>query len=137
MKNEIRLIGRIGQDPKTVKFNNGQVTNATIATTEKYKKSDGEKVEETQWHKLVFKNKLSENADLIVQKGDLLDIDGKVKYRTYTNRDGDEVATTEIIVLRFLKLSGSKKNTKNTANHDDVKPVNQTTIEEQEPDLPF
>ncbi|MDD2286822.1 MAG: single-stranded DNA-binding protein, partial [Paludibacter sp.] len=80
--NKAIIIGNVGKDPEIKKFDNGQVANLTIATTEKYTKN-GEKVEVTEWHNIVATGKLSEIIEKWVKKGDKILIEGKIRTRSY------------------------------------------------------
>ena len=108
MINKVILVGRTGKEPDTKHFDNGQLSNVSLATSEKYKNKSGETVENTEWHNLVFGNKLSEICEKYVTKGQLLYIEGKIRTRSYDDKDGNKKYVTEIIVLSFQMLSGSK-----------------------------
>ena len=103
MVNKVILIGNIGQDVTTRDVSNGIVANTSLATSEK---RNGE--EKTEWHRLVFFGKVAELAKQYVTKGSKLYIEGKISYRKYTNKDGVEVNSTEIIVDQMRFLGGNK-----------------------------
>lgn len=107
--NKVLLIGRVGINPETHMGNDWQVTNFTLATNEKYTNKSGEKIEDTEWHNIVLKNKLSELADKYVKKGDQLYLEGKIKTRYWETKEGEKRYTTEIVcnIMRFL--GGSNK----------------------------
>ena len=107
MLNKVILIGNCGNDPDTKKFDNGQVSNISLATTEKYKK-DGQAVENTEWHKIVFHNKLSEIVDKYIKKGSKLYVEGKIKTRSY-EKDGQTQYIKEIICSEMKMLDGKQK----------------------------
>ena len=104
MVNKVILVGNVGQDVTTREVSSGIVANTSLATTEK---RNGE--EKTEWHRLVLFGKLAELAQQYVAKGSKLYIEGKISYRKYTNKDGVEVNSTEIIVDTMRFLGGGKK----------------------------
>ena len=111
MVNKVILIGNIGQDVTTRDVSNGIVANTSLATSEK---RNGE--EKTEWHRLVFFGKLAELAKQYVSKGSKLYIEGKISYRKYTNKDGVEVNSTEIIVDQMKFLGGNKNDESRPSN---------------------
>ncbi len=106
--NKILLIGRVGQDPDVHKFDNGnKVAKFSLATTERYKNRAGEKVEETTWFNIVIFGKLADVVEKYVHKGDLLALEGKVKNRSYDDKDGNKKYITEVVV-DSMEMLGSK-----------------------------
>ena len=105
MKNKVNVLGRLGQDPEFKALANGMsVVNVSLATSERYKNKDGEVVDSTEWHKLVFWAKRAETAKDLLKKGDLVDIEGKLEYKEYENNEGKTVRYAQIRVDNFLKL---------------------------------
>lgn len=101
--NKVMLIGNVGNIE-----NKGNVTKASLATSESYKdKNTGEKVEKTEWHRLTFFGKLADIAAQYVGKGDKLYVEGAIKYGKYTGNDGIERYSTDIVV-RNMQMLGSK-----------------------------
>ena len=101
--NKVILLGNVGKDPET-RFlpNGGAVTNLTIATSEKWKdKQTGEDKEKTEWHRVVIFGKLAEIAGEYVKKGSKLYIEGALQTRKWTNQQGQDQYTTEIVVQGF------------------------------------
>ncbi len=93
--NKVILIGRIGKDPDVHTFDDGtKKISFSLATTESYRNSSGDWVDQTEWHNIVGFRYL---ADKSVAKGDLVYIEGKIKTRKYTDRDGNDRYITEII----------------------------------------
>ena len=128
--NKAIIIGNVGKDPEIKKFDNGQVANLTIATTEKYTKND-EKVEVTEWHNIVATGKLSEIIEKWVKKGDKILIEGKIRTRSY-EKNGEKRYVTEIFALNMEMLGGKKSpNTSDPSETTDLPPVTNDT------DLPF
>lgn len=102
--NKIILIGNIGRvDVKTFQ-DGGKVVECSLATSEKYKDRNGNDHDDTQWHRLVLGGKLADVAERFVKKGDPLYVEGKMKYRKYTSRDGGEkeVAEVQVVALQLL-----------------------------------
>lgn len=97
--NKVILVGNLGRDPETRYMPNGEaVTNVTIATTDSWKdKQSGEKKESTEWHRVVFYRRLAEIAGQYLKKGSQIYIEGSLRTRKWTDKDGVEKYTTEII----------------------------------------
>lgn len=101
--NKVQIIGNCGDDP-TIRYmpNGSAVANLTLATSEKWKdKNTGEPKEETEWHKIAVFGKLAEIIGEYVRKGSKLYIEGKLKTRKWTDQQGQEKYTTEIVVDGF------------------------------------
>lgn len=107
--NKITLIGNLGRDPEVRYMPNGNpVTSATLATTESWKnKETGEAVERTEWHRLVFFNRLAEIAGEYPKKGAKLYIEGSNRTRMYVDKEGVTRYVTEIVV-RDMQMLGNK-----------------------------
>lgn len=107
----VHLIGNIGKDPEVRYSAAGKpITNASLATTSRRKK-DGEMVETTEWHKLVFFDKLAEIVGEHVTKGSMIYVEGTIKYEKYVNKNGVEVNTTQIVCdeMTILKRPENKE----------------------------
>lgn len=103
--NKVLLIGRLGRDPEMRYTPSGQpVTNFSIATDETYTGKDGQKVEKTEWHKIVVWGKQAEFCGNYLSKGRLVYIEGKIETRKYTDKDGVEKYSTEIKADRVVGL---------------------------------
>jgi single-strand DNA-binding protein len=108
LKNNVQLIGRLGAKPEIKTFDNGKkLANISLATNESYKNQKGEKVEETQWHRLTAWGKIAEIAEKYTDKGSEVAISGKLVYNSYEDKQGEKKYTTEIHVNE-LQLLGSK-----------------------------
>lgn len=103
MRNNVRLIGNVGQDPEIKNLENDRkMATVNLATTETYRNDKGEKVEETQWHRVVA---WGEKADLIekyVTKGKELALEGKLVHRTYEDKNNEKKYITEVVVNELL-----------------------------------
>ena len=108
IRNRVTLIGRTGKEVEIVNLENGNIiSKVTLATSEYYTNSQGEKVEETQWHNLVAYGKAAELMQKYVEKGKEIAIEGKIMYKSYEGTDGLKRHVTEIRVEEMLFL-GSK-----------------------------
>ncbi len=95
--NKVILIGNLGKDPETKTFaNGGSVTNVTLATSESWKDRDGNQQERTEWHNVVFHNKLGEVVAQYLRKGSKAYIEGSLRTRKWQDKDGRDRYTTEI-----------------------------------------
>jgi len=106
--NKVIIIGNLGRDPE-VRYNPNGVAWCTvsIATTRNWKdKTSGEKVEETEWHRVVFNDRLAEIAGEYLKKGRSVYVEGRLKTRKWTDKDGAEKFTTEIIANEMQMLGG-------------------------------
>ena len=97
--NKMQLIGNLGDDPVTRYMPNGTATaTVSVATTESWKdKTTGEKKEKTEWHRVVFFSKLAEIVGEHLKKGSQIYVEGKLHTRKWTDKEGVERYTTEII----------------------------------------
>lgn len=95
--NKVLLIGRLGRDPELRYTTSGQpVATFSIATDESYKSKDGQKVEKTEWHRIVVWGKSAEFCGNYLTKGRLVFVEGKLETRKWQDKDGQEKYTTEI-----------------------------------------
>lgn len=101
--NKVILVGNLGKDPEVRYAPSGSaITNITIATSESWKdKNTGEKQEKTEWHRVVFFNKIAEIAGEYLRKGSKVYIEGKLQTRKWTDKEGMDRYTTEIVVDGF------------------------------------
>ncbi|WP_291103436.1 MULTISPECIES: single-stranded DNA-binding protein [unclassified Flavobacterium] len=105
MKNKVQLIGNVGNDPEIKNLDGGKkVANLTIATNESYKNDKGEKVEQTEWHKVVAWGKTAEIIEKYVTKGLQIAIEGKLTHRSYDDKNGEKRYITEVVVNDVLLL---------------------------------
>ena len=104
--NKVMLIGRLGNDVKLTYFEKEScVGQVSLATDDSYTdRNTQQRVEITQWHNLVFNNKLAENVAKYVKKGDLLYVEGRLRTRQYQAQDGQVRYITEVVVsdVNFL-----------------------------------
>lgn len=110
--NKVIIIGNIGQDPE-VKYmpSGGAVTNVSIATSETWKdKNTGQPQERTEWHRVVFFNRLGEIAGEYLKKGSKVYIEGSLRTRKWQAQDGTDRYTTEIVANEMQMLDGRSDN---------------------------
>jgi single-strand DNA-binding protein len=108
--NKVILIGNIGQDPE-VKYmpSGGAVTNVSIATSETWKdKNTGQPQERTEWHRVVFFNRLGEIAGEYLKKGSKVYIEGRLQTRKWQAQDGTDRYSTEIVADQMQMLDGAR-----------------------------
>jgi single-strand DNA-binding protein len=108
--NKVIIVGNLGRDPEVRYTPNGDsITNVTIATTDTWKdKATGEKKEATEWHRVVFFGKLAEIAGQYLKKGRQVYVEGALRTRKWTDKEGQERYTTEI-VANEMKMLGSRE----------------------------
>ena len=105
MKNKVQLIGNVGQEPEINTFDGGKkVANITLATNEYYTNDKGEKVEDTQWHRVSAWGKVADIIEKYVTKGKEIAIEGKLTHRSYDDKEGNKRYITEVIANDILLL---------------------------------
>ncbi len=104
--NRVMLIGRLGKDPEAYHFESGRIkVSFPLATSDSYTNKEGVKVEETEWHNVVMWGKQAEIAEKYLRKGKLVFIEGRIKTRTWDDKDGNKRYTTEVEAATFTMLS--------------------------------
>src|SRR5476651_292135 len=102
--NKVILVGHLGKDPEIRQLEGGvSVASFPLATSETFNK-DGKKVEQTEWHNIVLWRSLAEMAAKFLQKGKLVYIEGKLRTRSFEDRDGVKKYTTEVVAENFTML---------------------------------
>src|SRR5210317_689402 len=106
--NKVILVGNLGKDPEVRYSPNGSaMANVTIATAESWKdKQSGEKQEKTEWHRVVFFNRLAEIVGEYLKKGSQVYIEGRLQTRKWQDKSGNDRYTTEIIANEMQMLGG-------------------------------
>lgn len=108
LRNSVKLIGHLGQDPEIKELENGKMARFTIATNESYKNKKGEKVENTEWHPVVAWGKTAEIAEKYLEKGKEVAVEGRLTHRSYDDKDGVKKYITEVVINEFTMLGGKK-----------------------------
>ena len=144
--NKVILVGNVGKDPETRYGSSGNaITNATIATSESWKdKNSGEQKEVTEWHRVVFFNRLGEIAGEYLKKGSKVYIEGSLKTRKWQGQDGQDRYTTEIVAKEMQMLDsrggagGTTGDSGGSQGADGGQPSPQATPDNDfEDDIPF
>ena len=145
--NKVILVGNLGQDPE-VRYmpSGGAVTNISIATSETWKdKNSGENTERTEWHRIVFFNRLAEIAGEYLKKGSKVYVEGSLRTRKWEDKNGHERSTTEI-GARDMQMLDSKGGSTggnfgggSNMNSAPSKPSNNanTNLDDFDDDIPF
>lgn len=95
--NQVHLIGRVGKDPETRQFDNGnKICTFSLATSEVYTNGQGERKENTEWHSIVLNNKLADLSQYI-RKGSQVYVGGKIRTRKWTDNQGNDRYQTEVV----------------------------------------
>jgi single-strand DNA-binding protein len=112
LKNKVQLIGNLGNNPEIRTLESGKkMARFSMATSETYRSTTGEKVTETQWHNIVAWGKVADIAEQFLVKGSEIAVEGKLINRNYTDKDGIKRYVTEVQVNEVLML-GEKKTAK-------------------------
>jgi single-strand DNA-binding protein len=113
--NKVILIGNLGKDPEITNIGNDVKKAAfSLATSESYKNKDGNKVEQTEWHNIVIWRGLADVAERYLHKGSKIYLEGKLKYRSYDDKDGNKKYITEIVGDTFTMLDGKPQDGNNS-----------------------
>ncbi len=144
--NKVILIGNLGKDPETRYMpSGGAVTNITVATSETWKdKQTGEQQERTEWHRVVFFNRLAEIAGEYLKKGSKVYIEGSLRTRKWQGQDGQDRYTTEIVANEMQMLDSRGGSTEYSqpapaarGSQSASTPQSQTPAGDFEDDIPF
>src|SRR6201992_2414417 len=102
--NKVILVGNLGKDPEVRRMTSGEpIVNLSVATSETWRdKSSGERKEKTEWHRVVIFNKnLAEVAEKYLRKGSKVYVEGSLQTRKWTDKDGNEKYSTEVVLQNF------------------------------------
>jgi single-strand DNA-binding protein len=139
--NKVIVVGRLGSDPDTRYMPSGSaVTNVSVATSESWKdKESGEKQEKTEWHRVVFFNRLAEIASEYLKKGSQIYVEGRLQTRKWEDKEGKERWTTEIVANQMQMLgermsSGSSSNNQSSSSNTNN---NEFANDDFDDDIPF
>ena len=142
--NKVILIGNLTKDPEQRFMSNGDcVTNVTVATSEKWKDQNGEKKEKAEFHRVTFYRKLAEIAGEYLKKGRSVYIEGRLETRKWTDKNGVERYTTDIIASD-MKMLGNRGNGSSESDESHATPSNSgskspgpTGFDDMDDDIPF
>jgi single-strand DNA-binding protein len=106
LRNSVQLIGNTGADPEVKSFGSDRkVARFSMATSESYLNDKGEKIEETQWHRLVAWGKVAERIEKSVKKGHYIAVTGKLATNNWEDKYGNKRQTVEVVINDFLDFS--------------------------------
>ncbi len=142
--NKVILIGRLGKDPETRYMPSGNaVSNVTLATSESWKdKQSGEQKDRTEWHNLVFYNRLAEIAGEYLKKGSQVYVEGRLQTRKWQDKNNNDRYTTEIIVNDMQMLGGrgaggGGDHAPEPASQGASQPQSSSSMDDFDDDIPF
>ena len=138
--NKVILVGNLGKDPEVRHLENGTaVANFPIATSESYKDKNGDRQEITEWHNIVLWRGLAEIAEKYLKKGNQVFIEGKLKTRSWQDKEGNTRYTTEVVGDNMTMLgSRSDSSVAQQVSKDAAKTTTDLPISKDEgDDLPF
>jgi single-strand DNA-binding protein len=138
--NKVILVGNLGKDPEVRHLENGaSVANFPIATTESYKDRNGNRQETTEWHNIVLWRGLADIAEKYLRKGNQVYIEGKLRTRSWEDKEGNTRYTTEVIGDNLTMLGGRPSESSESPSMKSEAPSNKakTAVEEDDDDLPF
>lgn len=141
--NKVILVGHLGKDPEVRHLEGGvSVASFPLATSETYNK-DGRKIEQTEWHNIVMWRGLADVASKYLQKGKLVYIEGKLRTRSFEDKEGNKKYTTEVVAENFTML-GRKSDFDNgngtphqPATKPEEQPMSYERTNPETDDLPF
>lgn len=142
--NKVQLIGRLGKDPEVQKFEgDSMVVRFPLATNESYKDRNGNLVETTDWHNIVAWRGLAKIAENFLKKGSSIYLEGKIKSRSYDDKDGNKRYVTEIVADNLIMLDkkedpsdGIKTNAGVAPSKTNI-PNSIPSVSDDDNDLPF
>lgn len=109
--NKVQLIGNLTKDPETKQFDNGgQITNFSIATNFSYKTKEGERKDIAEYHNVVANNKLAEICSDYLRKGLKVYVEGRMRTRSYEDKNGTKKYTTEVVLSNMIILTPKDNN---------------------------
>ena len=139
--NKVIIVGNLGADPDSRAMPSGNaVTNISVATSESWNdRETGEKQEKTEWHRVVFFNRLAEIAAQYLKKGSQVYVEGKIQTRKWEDKEGNERWTTEVVANQMQMLGDRMSNdmSNNNASSSQSSSDNDFSTDEFDDDIPF
>ena len=139
--NKVIIVGNLGADPDSKAMPSGNaVTNISVATSESWKdRETGEKREKTEWHRVVFYNRLAEIAAQYLKKGSQVYVEGKLQTRKWDDKEGNERWTTEVIANQMEMLGERMSNNMSNDNASSSQSTsdNDFSTDDFDDDIPF
>lgn len=122
--NKVILIGNLGKDPEVRYAPSGDaIANVTLATTENWKDKNGEKQEKTEWHRVAFFGKTAEVVGQYLKKGSQVYVEGRIQTRKWTDKEGQERYTTEIVADKMQMLGSRSGSASMDSDSGDSRPA--------------
>lgn len=113
LRNSVKLIGRIGQDPEVRTLDKGtKVATFSLATSESFTGKDGNKQEQTQWHNIVVWGNLATICEKYLKKGKEIAVDGRITYKQWEDKNGSKRISTEIVANEMLFVGANTESKK-------------------------
>ena len=138
MVNKAILVGRLGKDPEVRYTPDGMmVTNFTLATDEQRKDKNGERVQKTEWHRIVTFGKLAEICGKYLVKGKLVFVEGRIQTRAWDDKEGVKRYTTEIVASNMQMLDSKGQRGADASPEAPPHPQSGTDAPLPEDDVPF
>ena len=142
--NKVIIVGNLGRDPENRYLPSGeQVTSIAVATTDRWRdKTSGEKKEQTEWHRISFFGKLAEIAGQYLKKGSQVYIEGRLRTRKYTDKEGIERYATEIIA-DTMQMLGSRQDGRQSTGRNEYaaqtggREQRRPNLSDMDSDIPF
>lgn len=139
--NKVQLIGNLGRDPE-VRYtgDNKAIANVTLATTKKWKDQAGAQQERTEWHRVVFFNKVAEIVEKYLKKGSKIYVEGELQTRKWEDKDGNERYTTEVVVNGIgtsMQMLGGKGDREETSDEPRKEAKPAASNDAFDEDIPF
>ncbi|HQR20086.1 MAG TPA: single-stranded DNA-binding protein [Burkholderiaceae bacterium] len=135
--NRVTIMGNLGKDPETRYTQGGDaVCNITVATSETWKDKSGEKQEKTEWHRIVFFGRQAEIAGEFLKKGRPVLVEGKLTTRKWTDKEGVEKYTTEIVASNLVLMGGRDDGERSAPSKPANKPAGKKNADFDD-DIPF
>ena len=139
--NKVIIVGNLGADPDSRAMPSGNaVTNISVATSESWNdRETGEKQEKTEWHRVVFFNRLAEIAAQYLKKGSQVYVEGKLQTRKWEDKEGNERWTTEVVANQMQMLGDRMSNnmTSDNASSSQSSSDNDFSTDDFDDDIPF
>jgi single-strand DNA-binding protein len=138
--NKVILVGYLGKDPEIRVIESGRkVAQFSLATSESYKDKNGQRVDQTEWHNIVFWGAIADVIEKYLKKGSRIYVEGKIRTRSYEDKDKVKKYITEIMGREMTMLDNAPKSGDSSASHSkngNAVPVGETHQGEED-DLPF
>lgn len=145
--NKVILLGRLGADPEVRALESGtKVASIRLATTERYKDKNGVQQENTEWHNVVLWRGLADITEKYLKKGDQIYVEGRIKTRKWTDKDGNDRYNTDIVANEMTMLGGSRSGNTSGGGQAQSQPAQQqnqvnepeaSSLDDLDDDLPF